>query len=352
MRITEKSGAEPPKSDRYSRQERFAPFGPTGQRRLASSHVLIIGVGALGTGIAETLVRGGVGTVSLVDRDYVEWSNLQRQQLFLESDAAQRCPKAVAAERRLKDINSKTVIHAHVLDVGVEELEELIRGVDLMMDATDNFDTRLLMNDMALKHRIPWIYGGCVGSYGVTYTFLPGQTPCLHCLMGTVPFGGETCDTAGIIPQAVQMVTANQTIEAFKLLGGYPEDLRGKLLSFDLWKNEYVAIAVDRLKKANCPSCGSQPTYPYLSVSHRQKTDILCGRDTVQIRPANRTHLDLAEIADRFAALGEGNVEWNSYLVSFSVDEYRLVVFADGRALIHGTKDVAKARSLYHRYLG
>ncbi|MEJ3719705.1 ThiF family adenylyltransferase [Paenibacillus polymyxa] len=352
MRITKKSAAEPPQSDRYSRQERFAPFGPAGQRRLASSHVLIIGVGALGTGIAETLVRGGVGTVSLVDRDYVEWSNLQRQQLFQERDAVQRCPKAVAAQRRLKDINSETVIHAHVLDVGIEELKELIQGVDLMMDATDNFDTRLLMNDMALKHRIPWIYGGCVGSYGVTYTILPGQTPCLHCLMGTVPLGGETCDTAGIIPQAVQMVTANQTTEAFKLLGGYPENLRGKLLSFDLWKNEYVAIAVDRLKKANCPSCGSQPTYPYLSASYRQKTDVLCGRDTVQIRPANRTHLNLAEIANRFTALGEGNVEWNSYLVSFSVGEHRLVVFADGRALIHGTKDVAKARSLYHRYLG
>ncbi|WP_058829632.1 ThiF family adenylyltransferase [Paenibacillus polymyxa] len=352
MRITKKSAAEPPQSDRYSRQERFAPFGPAGQRRLASSHVLIIGVGALGTGIAETLVRGGVGTVSLVDRDYVEWSNLQRQQLFQESDAVQRCPKAVAAQRRLKDINSETIIHAHVLDVGIEELEELIQGVDLMMDATDNFDTRLLMNDMALKHRIPWIYGGCVGSYGVTYTILPGQTPCLHCLMGTVPLGGETCDTAGIIPQAVQMVTANQTTEAFKLLGGYPENLRGKLLSFDLWKNEYVAIAVDRLKKANCPSCGSQPTYPYLSASYRQKTDVLCGRDTVQIRPANRTHLNLAEIANRFTALGEGNVEWNSYLVSFSVGEHHLVVFADGRALIHGTKDVAKARSLYHRYLG
>ncbi|WP_090738942.1 ThiF family adenylyltransferase [Paenibacillus sp. Mc5Re-14] len=352
MRITKKSAAEPPQSDRYSRQERFAPFGPAGQRRLASSHVLIIGVGALGTGIAETLVRGGVGTVSLVDRDYVEWSNLQRQQLFQESDAVQRCPKAVAAQRRLKDINSETIVHAHVLDVGIEELEELIQGVDLMMDATDNFDTRLLMNDMALKHRIPWIYGGCVGSYGVTYTILPGQTPCLHCLMGTVPLGEETCDTAGIIPQAVQMVTANQTTEAFKLLGGYPENLRGKLLSFDLWKNEYVAIAVDRLKKANCPSCGSQPTYPYLSASYRQKTDVLCGRDTVQIRPANRTHLNLAEIANRFTALGEGNVEWNSYLVSFSVGEHRLVVFADGRALIHGTKDVAKARSLYHRYLG
>ncbi|WCM59154.1 ThiF family adenylyltransferase [Paenibacillus polymyxa] len=353
MKVTDKSDAEGTHpSDRYSRQERFTPFGPTGQRRLASSHVLIIGVGALGTGIAETLVRGGVGTVSLVDRDYVEWSNLQRQQLFQESDAAQRCPKAIAAQRRLKDINSEAVIHAHVLDVGVEELEELIQGVDLMMDATDNFDTRLLMNDMALKHRIPWIYGGCVGSYGITYTILPGQTPCLHCLLGTVPFGGETCDTAGIIPQAVQMVTANQTTEAFKLLGGYPEDLRGKLLSFDLWKNEYVAIAVDSVKKENCPSCGSQPTYPYLSASHRQKTDVLCGRDTVQIRPANPIHLNLAETADRFASLGEGKVERNPFLVSYSTGEHRLVVFADGRALIHGTKDVAKARSLYHRYLG
>lgn len=352
MKGTEKSGVGVQPSDRYSRQERFAPFGPEGQRRLASAHVLIIGVGALGTGIAETLVRAGVGTVSIVDRDYVEWSNLQRQQLFQESDASERCPKAVAAQRRLKDINSETIIYAHVLDVGVEELEELIQGVDLMMDATDNFDTRLLMNDMALKHGIPWIYGGCVGSYGVTYTILPGQTPCLHCLLGTVPFGGETCDTAGIIPQAVQMVTANQTTEAFKLLGGYPKELRGKLLSFDLWRNEYAAIAVDSLRKADCPSCGSHPTYPYLSVSYRQKTDVLCGRDTVQIRPAKPIWLNLKETADRLASVGEGKVERNPFLVSFSTGEHRLVVFADGRALIHGTKDIAKARSLYHRYLG
>ncbi|EHS57277.1 ThiF family adenylyltransferase [Paenibacillus sp. Aloe-11] len=352
MMETEKSGAGVQASDRYSRQERFAPFGIEGQRRLASSHVLIVGVGALGTGIAETLVRAGVGTVSIVDRDYVEWSNLQRQQLFQESDAAERYPKAVAAQRRLEAINSETVIHAHVLDVGVEELEELIQGVDLMMDATDNFDTRLLMNDMALKHRIPWIYGACVGSYGVTYTILPGQTACLHCLLGTVPFGGETCDTAGIIPQAVQMVTANQTAEAFKLLGGYPKELRGKLLSFDLWRNEYTAIAVDSLKKADCPSCGNQPTYPYLSASNRQKTDVLCGRDAIQIRPAKPVQLNLKETADKLASVREGKVERNPFLVSFSTGVYRLVVFADGRALIHGTKDVAEAKSLYHRYLG
>ncbi|ALP39331.1 thiamine biosynthesis protein ThiF (plasmid) [Paenibacillus sp. IHB B 3084] len=352
MKATEKTGVQVQQNDRYSRQERFAPFGPEGQRHLASSHVLIIGAGALGTGIAETLVRGGVGTVTIADRDYVEWSNLQRQQLFQESDAAERCPKAVAAQRRLKEINSETIIHAHVLDVGVEELEELIQGVDLIMDATDNFDTRLLMNDMAQKHRIPWIYGGCVGSYGVTYTILPGKTPCLHCLLGAVPFGGETCDTAGIIAQAVQMVTANQTTEAFKLLGGYPEDLRGKLLSFDLWQNEYVAIAVDSIKKADCPSCGTHPTYPYLSAAHRQKTDVLCGRDTVQIRPAKPIQVNLKETADRLASLGEGRVEQNPFLVSFSQGAHRLVIFADGRALIHGTKDVTEARKIYQRYLG
>ncbi|MGW9528480.1 ThiF family adenylyltransferase [Paenibacillus terrae] len=352
MKATEKAGVQVQQNDRYSRQERFTPFGSEGQRRLASSHVLIIGAGALGTGIAETLVRGGVGTVTIADRDYVEWSNLQRQQLFQESDAVARCPKAVAAQRRLKEINSETTIHAHVLDVGVEELEELIQGVDLIMDATDNFDTRLLMNDMAQKHRIPWIYGGCVGSYGVTYTILPGKTPCLHCLLGAVPFGGETCDTIGIIPQAVQMVTANQTTEAFKLLGGYRDDLRGKLLSFDLWQNEYVAIAVDSVKKADCPSCGTHPTYPYLSAAHRQKTDVLCGRDTVQIRPAEPIQVNLMETADRLASLGEGTVERNPFLVSFSVGTHRLVFFADGRALIHGTKDVTEARKIYHRYLG
>ncbi|MGG1619273.1 ThiF family adenylyltransferase [Paenibacillus sp. NRS-1782] len=352
MKATEKTGVQVQPNDRYSRQERFAPFGPEGQRRLGSSHVLIIGAGALGTGIAETLVRGGVGTVTIADRDYVEWSNLQRQQLFQESDAAERCPKAVAAQRRLQEINSETIIHAQVLDVGVEELEELIQGVDLIMDATDNFDTRLLMNDVAQKHRIPWIYGGCVGSYGVTYTILPGKTPCLHCLLGTVPLGGETCDTVGIIPQAVQMVTANQTTEAFKLLGGYRVDLRGKLLSFDLWKNEHVAITVDSVKKTDCPSCGSHPTYPYLSAAHRQKIDVLCGRDTVQIRPAEPRQVNLKETADRLASLEEGTVEQNPFLVSFSVETHRLVIFADGRALIHGTKDVTEARKIYHRYLG
>ncbi|KHL95174.1 thiamine biosynthesis protein ThiF [Paenibacillus sp. IHB B 3415] len=337
---------------RYSRQVRFSPFGAAGQQGLARSSVLIVGMGALGTGIAETLARCGVGRLILVDRDYVEWSNLQRQQLYTEEDARLRMPKAAAAKSRLMEINSEIVLEAHVLDVRAEEMESLLPGVDLIMDGTDNFDTRLIMNDLAQKHGIPWIYGACVGSYGITYTILPGETPCLNCLLGTIPLGGDTCDTAGILPQAVQMVTANGTAEALKLLGGYKEKLRGKLLTFDVWQSEQQEIGVKAAKKVDCPSCGDRPVYPYLSASNTERSDVLCGRDTVQIRPAQRRSLNLQETAVRLSRLNTGKVESNPYLVSFTEEPYRMVVFADGRALIHGTSDIAAARSFYHRYFG
>ncbi|WP_440960055.1 ThiF family adenylyltransferase [Paenibacillus nitricinens] len=340
------------REERYSRQVRFAPFGVEGQEELAQSSVLVVGAGALGTGIAETLVRCGVGKIILADRDYVEWSNLQRQQLYTEADAQERIPKAAAAQSRLQQINSEVVIDAHVIDVRAEELEGLISGVDLIMDGTDNFDTRLIINDMALKHGIPWIYGACVGSYGITYTILPGETPCLHCLLGTVPLGGDTCDTAGILPQAVQLVTANATAEALKILGKRKAQLRNKLLTFDVWRNEYHEIGVKAAKKKNCPSCGSHPIYPYLMAANTGRGDVLCGRDTVQIRPARPQKLNLQETADRLSRLGSGSVDSNAYLVSFIEGPYRLVIFADGRALIHGTKDIAAARSFYHRYFG
>ncbi|MDH6371691.1 molybdopterin/thiamine biosynthesis adenylyltransferase [Paenibacillus sp. PastF-3] len=340
------------REERYSRQVRFAPFGVEGQEELAKSSVLVVGAGALGTGIAETLVRCGVGKIILADRDYVEWSNLQRQQLYTEADAQERIPKAAAAQSRLQQINSEVVIDAHVIDVRAEELEGLISGVDLIMDGTDNFDTRLIINDMALKHGIPWIYGACVGSYGITYTILPGETPCLHCLLGTVPLGGDTCDTAGILPQAVQLVTANATAEALKILGKRKAQLRNKLLTFDVWRNEYHEIGVKAAKKKNCPSCGSHPIYPYLMAANTGRGDVLCGRDTVQIRPARPQKLNLQETADRLSRLGSGSVDSNAYLVSFIEGPYRLVIFADGRALIHGTKDIAAARSFYHRYFG
>ncbi|MDF9841085.1 MULTISPECIES: ThiF family adenylyltransferase [unclassified Paenibacillus] len=337
---------------RYSRQVRFTPFGAGGQAGLARANVLIVGTGALGTGIAETLARCGVGRLILADRDYVEWSNLQRQQLYTEEDARLRTPKAEAAKVRLQQINSEIQIEAHVMDVRAEELESLLSRVDLIMDGTDNFDTRLIINDMAQKYGIPWIYGACVGSYGVTYTILPGETPCLNCLLGTVPLGGDTCDTAGILPQAAQLVTANATAEAIKLLGGRREQLRGRLLSFDVWRNEHQEIGVKAAKKADCPSCGSHAVYPYLTAVNTERSDVLCGRDTVQIRPAQRRQLNLQETAARLAKLGTGKVDSNPYLVSFTEDPYRLVIFADGRALIHGTSDIAAARSVYHRYFG
>ncbi|WP_340023913.1 ThiF family adenylyltransferase [Paenibacillus sp. FSL K6-1096] len=337
---------------RYSRQVRFTPFGAAGQQGLAKSCVLIVGMGALGTGIAETLARCGVGRLILVDRDYVEWSNLQRQQLYTEADALQRMPKAAAARIRLAEVNSEIEIEAHVLDGRAEELESLLPGVDLIMDGTDNFDTRLIMNDLAQKHGIPWIYGACVGSYGLTYTILPGETPCLNCLLGTVPMGGDTCDIAGILPQAVQLVTANATAEALKLLGGYRENLRGRLLTFDVWRNEQQEIGVKSAKRIDCPSCGDHPLYPYLTAANTERSDVLCGRDTVQIRPAGKRNLNLPETAARLAGLNSGKVESNPYLVSYTEEPYRMVVFADGRALIHGTSDVAAARSFYHRYFG
>lgn len=337
---------------RYSRQVRFTPFGIEGQQGLARSSVLIVGAGALGTGIAETLARCGVGRLILADRDYVEWSNLQRQQLYTEEDAIGRMPKAEAAKARLENINSEIKVEAHVLDVRAEELESLLPGVDLIMDGTDNFDTRLIINDMAMKYGIPWIYGGCVGSYGITYTILPGETPCLNCLLGTIPLGGDTCDTAGILPQAVQLVTANATAEALKLLGGRKEQLRNKLLTFDVWRNEHQEIGVKAAKKSDCPSCGSQPVYPYLTAANTERSDVLCGRDTVQIRPARRQKLNLQETADRLSRLGAGKVESNPYLVSYTDGPYRMVIFTDGRALIHGTSDIAAARSFYHRYFG
>lgn len=339
--------------NRYSRQVRFTPLGQKGQQHLTESTVLIIGAGALGSSSAETLVRAGIGKVIIADRDYVEWSNLQRQQLFTEQDAQERMPKAIAAQRRLQQINSEVIIEAHIADVTADEMNDLAKGVDLIMDATDNFETRLMINDISQKYNIPWIYGGCVGSYGITFTIIPGVTPCLQCLMESAPLGGDTCDTSGIIPPAVQMVVAHQCTEAIKILSGNTDQLRGTLLSFDLWNNEQVSIKMSSARKSNCPSCGSQPTYPHLSQAGQSKTEVLCGRDTVQIRPAQKMLIDLQQTAQRLAKLEENEVSVTPFLVSMKMpSEQRLVIFRDGRVMVHGTKDIAEARTLYHRYFG
>lgn len=338
-------------SERYSRQELFTPIGNEGQAKLRKKHVLIIGAGALGTGNAETLVRAGIGKLTIVDRDYVEWSNLQRQQLYSEKEAEQRIPKVIAAKERLQQVNSEVDIVAHIMDVSAEEIKMLLTDVDLIIDATDNFDIRLIINDASQKYHIPWIYGACVGSYGISYTILPGDTPCLNCLLETVPMGGATCDTVGIITPAVQMVVSYQTVEAFKILVEDYSNLRGKLVSFDLWKNQHTAINVSAAKKEDCLSCGPHRTFPYLSYENQTKTAVLCGRDTVQIRPSKLRDRNLKDLADLLSKQ-KGKVTQNDYLLSFSTDNNRMVIFKDGRVLIHGTKDIAEAKSLYHRYLG
>jgi sulfur carrier protein ThiS adenylyltransferase len=340
-------------TDRYSRQELFAPIGKEGQKKISTKHVLIIGAGALGTGNAEALVRAGIGKLTMIDRDYVEWSNLQRQQLYSEEDAKERLPKAIAAKQRLERVNSDVVIEAIVGDAIARELELIIKEnkPHLIIDATDNFDTRMVINDISQKYKIPWIYGACVGSYGISYVIIPGKTPCLNCLLETVPIGGLTCDTAGIISPAVQMVVAYQVTEALKILVEDWQALRNKLVSFDLWKNQHTAIRVDKVKKETCPSCGENPTYPYLSYDMQTKTAVLCGRNSVQIRPAVRQDRDLEQLAQLLSQQGT-KVEKNPYLLSFQVDEHRLVVFKDGRVLVHGTKDINEAKTLYHRYLG
>jgi sulfur carrier protein ThiS adenylyltransferase len=337
--------------DRYSRQILFAPIGEEGQNRISQKHVLIIGAGALGTGSAEALVRAGIGKLTIIDRDYVEWSNLQRQQLYSEEDAKSRIPKAIAAQKRLKMINSTVEVQAIVADAAVEELEEWVKQVDLIVDATDNFETRMIINDAAQKHEVPWIYGACVGSYGISYTIIPKKTPCLSCLLETVPLGGMTCDTAGIISPAVQMVVSYQISEALKILAEDFDALRNKLVSFDLWKNQYSAIKVDKLKNDDCPSCGKAPAYPFLSYENQTKTAVLCGRDSVQIRPAAAGERDL-ETLERVLHKQGGTVQRNPYLLSYGLDRHRLVIFKDGRVLVHGTKDIAEAKTLYHKYIG
>jgi molybdopterin-synthase adenylyltransferase len=335
-------------SERYSRQILFAPIGREGQERLARARVVIVGCGALGTAQANALVRAGVGMMRIVDRDFVEESNLQRQLLFTEADAAQNLPKAAAAERHLRRMNSGAVVEGVVMDVDAGTIEALVRGFNLILDGTDNFETRYLINDTAIKLSIPWIYGAAVGSYAATLTVLPGRTPCLACVFPERPQGlQETCDTAGIISPAVAWAAAVQTAEALKILTGNEAALHGKLLACNLWKNQWQRVT----PRANpeCPACGKR-RFNYLEGDGLSRTTRLCGRDSVQIRQADGRAINLAELRERFAALGE--VRANEYLVRWKLEPYEITVFADGRAIVKGTDDPAVARRIYAQYIG
>ena len=336
--------------DRYSRQQLFKQIGPKGQEEIRNKHVLIVGAGALGSASAEALVRAGIGKLTIIDRDYVEWSNLQRQQLYNERDAKGQIPKAVAAGQHLRQINSEVEIEALVLDARPENLEDLLRGVDVMIDGTDNFDIRFILNDLSHKLNIPWIYGSCVGSYGATYAIIPDSTPCLQCILKKVPSGGATCDTAGIISPAVQIVSAYQIAEALKILVGDFSSLRNTFLTFDVWSNHHYSIKSEKIQKEGCPTCGTARTFPYLSYENQTKTEVLCGRNTVQIRPARSIEYCFDHMEKRLKA--HGKVSRNPYLLSCQLQNHRLVIFGDGRVFVHGTNDIQLAKNLYYRLLG
>lgn len=335
-------------NDRYSRQVLFQSVGELGQRKIRRKHVLILGCGALGTGNAETLVRAGIGKLTIIDRDYVESSNLQRQQLFREQDAIDQIPKAIAGKYRLNQINSDVQIDAYVMDATAENLLPLLKGVDLVIDATDNFDVRFMINDLLQKQQINWIFGSCVGSMGMSYAIIPGRTPCINCILHTMPLSGATCDSVGIISPAVQMVVAHQTSEALKFLVGDHKSLRSRLVIFDLWNNQYQTIKVDRAKKEDCPTCGVNPSFPYLKYESQTKSEVLCGRNTVQIRAGQEFHLE--DLATRLQKLGQ--IKKNQYLVSLEYQSHRFMFFKDGRTLIHGTNSIDNAKKMYYQIMG
>ena len=334
-------------SEKYSRQILFSPIGSEGQERLRQSKAVILGCGALGTAQANALVRAGVGTLRIVDRDFVEESNLQRQMLFDESDARASLPKAVAAERKLRQINSDVNVEGIVADADSTNIEEFIRGFDVVLDATDNFEARYLLNDAAVKMGLPWIYGAVVASYATTLTILPGRTACLACVFPKLPSGmHETCDTVGVIGPAVSWAAAIQAAEALKLLVGREEELHGSLVAYDVWSNHFQQVKP--VRDSQCRVC---VRHEFTHLDEGGPAHIsLCGRNSVQIHQTEPRGLDLEALKARLAQFGPVNA--NEFLVKCFLDPFELTIFPDGRAIIKGTRDPAVARSVYARYIG
>lgn len=337
-------------NERYSRQILFKEIGEEGQRRLSDGRVLIVGCGALGSAQVESLARAGVGHLHIVDRDFVESSNLQRQTMFTERDAEERIPKAIAAANHVRQINSDITVVPEVIDVNYSNVERLVADCDLVIDGTDNFDTRYLMNDACVKHGVNWIYGAAVASYGVTMTVRPNETACLRCVFEEAPpaASAPTCDTAGVIMPIINVVAAVQVSEALKLLTGNVDALHKSLLQFDVWRNESRAIHVGG-PAADCETCGRR-LFHTLEPTSGDFAAVLCGRNAVQISPISPTRLDFPSLAERLRA--SGDVKFNEYLLRFRTSDYELTVFQDARSIISGTDQIATARSVYARYIG
>jgi molybdopterin/thiamine biosynthesis adenylyltransferase len=340
---------------RYSRQTRFRPIGEDGQRQLSEARVAVVGVGALGCVSAQHLVRSGVGYIRLIDRDFVEWSNLQRQLLYMEQDAKDMLPKAEAAARRLTAINSSVTIKPVCADLHGDNAASLLHDVDLIIDGTDNFTVRYLLNDYAVKHGLPWIYGGAVGASGMSMTVLPGETPCYRCVFPEVPAPGtsDTCETAGVISPIVDLIASVQATEALKLLSGNREALHGTLFQADLWNHSWLPLSIRNARRPSCPCCGPQGSFDYLdNEASAPVAAALCGRDSVHLTPGASGAVNLEELANRLASAGE--VVLNPYLLRLRMvdEDMTFVLFADGRAIIQGTQNLSKARSIYAELLG
>jgi len=339
--------------EKYSRQILFAGIGESGQEKLLDSKAVLVGCGALGTVVANLLVRAGIGALRIVDRDFVEPSNLQRQTLFEESDARDSLPKAVAAERRLRAVNSSVDIEGVVADLTPGNTEELVSGFPLILDGCDNFETRLLINDAAVSLGIPWIYTAAVGSYGVTMTIRPGETACLACLLEHPddPAGNigneETCDTAGVLGSAASAIASIEAAEATKLLVGKSNTQDARLFSCDVWSGKFQSVRATR--DPGCRACARRE-FTYLR-GEAQPHITMCGRDSVQIHERSR-RIDLGELGRRLAGAAAKDVRANDFLLRCSISPYELTVFADGRAIVKGTQDPAVARSVYARYIG
>jgi molybdopterin-synthase adenylyltransferase len=347
-----RAGAEGSEASRYSRQVLFKEIGAEGQGRIRRAAVLVVGAGALGSIASEMLVRAGVGRLVLVDRDYVDESNLQRQTLYDEGDVRDGLPKAVAAARKLGRINGGVDVEGRVEDVHRANVLALLDGMDLVVDGTDNFETRYLLNDASIRTGIPWIYAAAVGSYGMSFVVVPGKTPCLRCLLEDEPPPGTspTCDTAGVIAPAVHAVAAFQVAEALKILSGRTGALTGALVSLDVWQGRFDRFRPSQ-RREDCPACGVG-RLDFLEGDSESQTVSLCGRNAVQVRPARPASLSLQEIGARLSSLGETKVTVNRYLLRARFGEREIVLFPDGRAIVHGTDDPAVARALYARYVG
>jgi adenylyltransferase/sulfurtransferase len=338
--------------ERYSRQMRFPGIGEEGQRRLLDSHVTLCGCGALGTVLANALVRAGVGHLRLVDRDFIETNNLQRQVLFDEHDVAENLPKAEAAARKLAAVNSGVHVEPVVTDIDRTNILDLVEDCDLILDGTDNFEIRYLINDVAVKLGKPWVYGGCLGSHGQTMTILPGETPCLRCVFEAAPAPGETgtCETAGVLSPIVNIVASYQAAEAFKILTGRRQHINRDLIYLDVWENVQKRIKIAKLfGTVDCPCCRRR-SFEWLEGEQGTHTTSLCGRNAVQVAHRSATRLNFEEMARHLETHGE--VSYNRFLLKFDADGYQFTVFPDGRAIIKGTSDVDRARTLYAKYIG